>query len=573
MTIRHKITLAMALVIAFVLSSPLFTYLTARQQRNDLATVESAAENVVTNSLAMVRITKDIELDVVQVQQFLSDISATRGEGGLDDGFDEAAKFVAKFGTDVSDAEQIAKTAGRSDLLRILDEAKSAFASYYEVGQRMAHAYVDQGPAGGNKVMPEFDKQADAIGERLEQLRKLTEAASAQTATELRGTLREIRTDIDQQVLIILGLALGSILASAGCSLLLFGGVMRPLALIGASMRHLAEGDLNVEIAGTGRRDEIGAMAGSVQIFKDGMVESDRLRAERERLKQEAEAEKKAMLSRMADEFDHRVGGSLAAVSSASGEMRRTAQSMSATAEAAGTQATTVAAAAGQASTNVQTVAAATEQLSSSVVEIGRRVAESARIATGAVAEASQTNVTVQGLSAAAQKIGDVVKLISDIASQTNLLALNATIEAARAGDAGKGFAVVASEVKSLANQTARATEEISEQVTSMQTVTRQAVQAIQGIGATIGSMSEIATTIASAVEEQGAATQEISRNVQEAALGTGQVSSTIGEVRQAASETGTTATRVLAAAETLGQHAEALRTGIQKFVAEIRVG
>jgi methyl-accepting chemotaxis protein len=366
----------------------------------------------------------------------------------------------------------------------------------------------------------------------------------------------------------LIGIAL---LLVVGMSFLLGRSIVNPITGMTAAMRKLAAGNTATQIPARERRDEVGAMAQSVQVFKDHMIEADRLRAEQDEMKAKAEAEKKRFIGKMADDFESGVRASLDTLASAATEMRATSQSMSATAEETSAQATTVATAAEEASANVQTVAAATEELSSSVSEISRQVTESTRIAGRAVDEAQRTNVTVQGLSAAAQKIGDVVKLISDIASQTNLLALNATIEAARAGDAGKGFAVVASEVKSLANQTARATEEISAQVAAMQAATGAAVQAIHGIGSTIGTINEIATTIASAVEEQGAATQEIARNVHEAAQGTGQVSSNIVGVNQAAAETGTAAVQVLTSAEALGKQAAMLRADVDKFLAKIR--
>jgi methyl-accepting chemotaxis protein len=347
--------------------------------------------------------------------------------------------------------------------------------------------------------------------------------------------------------------------------------VLKPLGRLGSAMVALSAGDLATAIGGTERRDQIGVMARSVQAFKDGMLEAARLRAGQDELKARSDAEKKSIMNKMAGEFDNGVRAALDALAAAASEMRATSQSMSTTAEETSAQATTVAAAAEQASANVQTVATATEELSSSVAEIGRQVAESTRIAGEAVGEATRTDATVHGLSAAAQKIGDVVKLISDIASQTNLLALNATIEAARAGDAGKGFAVVASEVKGLANQTAKATEEISAQVAAMQGATGEAVEAIQRIGGTIGSLNEIATTIASAVEEQSAATQEIARNIHEAAQGTGQVSSNIVGVNQAAGETGAAANRVLVAADELGKQAETLRADVDSFLAHVR--
>jgi methyl-accepting chemotaxis protein len=325
-------------------------------------------------------------------------------------------------------------------------------------------------------------------------------------------------------------------------SLFLGRGIVNPISAMTTAMRKLAAGDTATEIPARERGDEVGVMAQSVQVFKDKMIEAALLHSQQEELKAKAEAEKKTLMRNIADEFEHGVRASLNTLGTAATEMRTTSQGMSSTAEELSAQATTVAAAAEQASANVQTVAAATEELASSVAEIGRQVSKSTKIAGGAVEEANHTDATVQGLSQAAHNIGDVVKLISDIASQTNLLALNATIEAARAGDAGKGFAVVASEVKSLATQTAKATQEIAAQVATMQSATGQAVQAIHRIGATIVTISEITVAIAATVEEQGVATREIARNVHEAAQGTSQVSSNIGGVSQAAAETGTAA-------------------------------
>lgn len=374
-----------------------------------------------------------------------------------------------------------------------------------------------------------------------------------------------------QQVWRIGALVAVALLLVIGMSFLLGRSIVKPILGMTAAMRKIAEGDTSIEVPARDRRDEVGGMAQSVQVFKDNMIEAARLRSEQDEIEGRSEAEKKNLLSKMADDFEKGVRHSLDTLTGAATEMRATSQSMSATAEETSHQATTVAAVAEQASANVQTVAAATEELSSSVSEIGRQVAESTKIAGQAVEQANRTNVTVQGLSAAAQKIGDVVKLISDIASQTNLLALNATIEAARAGEAGRGFAVVASEVKSLASQTAKATEDISAQVVAMQDATAEAVQAIESIGGTIGSINEIATMIASAVEEQGSATREIARNVQEAAQGTGEVSSNIVGVNEAAGETGAAATQVLASAEQLSGQAATLRADVDRFLANIR--
>jgi methyl-accepting chemotaxis protein len=286
---------------------------------------------------------------------------------------------------------------------------------------------------------------------------------------------------------------------------------------------------------------------------------------------EEGKATFSRQLHTLADDLESTVKKVVDAVSQSAAGIGGTAQSMSATAKESNRQTTAVAAASVQATTNVQTVAAAAEELSASISEISRQVAQSAKIAGQAVEDAERTNATVKSLAEAAQKIGDVVKLINDIAGQTNLLALNATIEAARAGDAGKGFAVVASEVKSLANQTAKATEDIAAQIGAIQTATQNSVQAIGGIGKVIGEINGIATTIASAVEEQGAATQEIARNVQQAAAGTQEVSANIEGVKEAAAETGRSADQVLNAAGKLAQHSTTLSAEVDTFLKKIR--
>jgi methyl-accepting chemotaxis protein len=336
-------------------------------------------------------------------------------------------------------------------------------------------------------------------------------------------------------------------------------------------MGVLAAGDLTAEVEGSGRGDEVGAMARAVQVFKDNGLEMRRLQAEQEELEAKAERERRAAMLALADGFEASVKGVVEAVASAATEMQGAATAMSGTAEEASRQAMAVASASERASANVQTVATATEELSASVQEIGRQVSASTRIAGQAVLETDRTAETMRGLVDAAKRIGDVVGLIQTIAGQTNLLALNATIEAARAGDAGKGFAVVASEVKALANQTARATEEIQAQVQAIQQATGGAQSAVEGIGATIGRMNEIASAIAAAIEQQGAATRDISGNVQQAARGTQEVSLNISGVTQAAAETGAAATQVLGAAGGLSREAETLRREVDAFIHTVR--
>jgi methyl-accepting chemotaxis protein len=361
-------------------------------------------------------------------------------------------------------------------------------------------------------------------------------------------------------------------LVVVGCGLLIViaRDILRAVGGLTGVMGALADGDKAVEIAGIDRGDEVGEMAQSVQVFKDNMIRNDEMAAEQEQERATRE-ERASKVEQLASDFDVAVGDVLRGVSDAATEMDATAKMMSDTAEQTVQQSTAVAAASEQASVNVQTVASASEEMSASIDEISRQVIDSARITSEAVDQAENTNQSMAGLNEAAQKIGDVVGLINDIASQTNLLALNATIEAARAGEAGKGFAVVASEVKSLATQTANATEEIGAQIAAMQNETAGALEALTGIGKTINTVNEIATTISSAVEEQSAATQEISRNVDQAAHGTQEVSSSIASISQATTETGTAAGQVMSASGDLARQADTLKSTVEKFLEDVK--
>jgi methyl-accepting chemotaxis protein len=465
-------------------------------------------------------------------------------------------------GQKTADADQMAKlTALRDALKTYFAEIDKTVAKAKELGAQVqadtARRQIIDAAMASRDEGENADKTAAAY----------SDISKAEMEQELRAADR-LSDELDVTMIvtallgIVGGLVLGYVMAAYA--------IARPITRSVARLKLLSEGDTSTEILGIGRQDEIGQIAGTMQVFRDNLIKNREMQA-REAEAQAARVERAEKIDRLTVAFDHASSAALKTVAAAATELQATASSMNATAEETSRQASVVASASEETTANVQTVAAATEELSASIHEITSQVTESTRIVGEAVQQAQDTNAKVQGLADAAQKIGDVVRIISEIAGQTNLLALNATIEAARAGEMGKGFAVVASEVKTLATQTAKATDEISGQVRSIQEATTSSASAIRDIGGTINRVNEIATAIASAVEEQGAATQEISRNVQQAAQGTQEVSTNIVSVSTAAEHTGSAASEVLTAAGELAMQAEVIRGEVEKYIAGVR--
>jgi methyl-accepting chemotaxis protein len=432
--------------------------------------------------------------------------------------------------------------------------------------------------AGVKDVLVMSRKNEDSEARKLHAKASLA-GVKADEALQKDVTLNNVGADgagtrtaesFDVAIKMVLTSLLLTMIVGIGAAILLVRDVAAGIKSIVAPMQALSGGDLTAEVPHQGENTEIGTMANALQVFKDALVakESADEAAARDA---EAKIERGRRVDGITRDFESMIGHIVDTVSSASTQLEASAGTLTATAARSRELTTVVAAASEEASTNVQSVASATEEMTSSINEISRQVQESARMATEAVDQAHKTNDRVGELSKAAARIGDVVELINTIAGQTNLLALNATIEAARAGDAGRGFAVVASEVKALAEQTAKATGEIGQQITSIQSATQESVGAIKEISGTIEKLSEISASIASAVEQQGAATQEISRNVQQAAQGTVQVSSSITDVQRGASETGSASSQVLSAAQSLSGESNRLKLEVGKFLNSVR--
>ena len=498
-------------------------------------------------------------------------------QAGTDVARDAAAftKLAHKVDKEIKEGEELAQhgidyahsEAAREEFTRVLGLLKKIekeHKTYEEHAFEVIKAIEAGNTAGMDELVVTIEHEQDQLDKELHDLLIELEKFTAQS---VETALQDEKASI--QLVAIVGAIATVIGLIAG--FLIGRNISTGVQGITETMSELAEGNLDVDVPGQERKDEVGAMAAAVNVFKENAQQVRRLEEEQKEAAKRAEAEKHEAMVALADSFESSVGGVVNSVASASSQMSHSATSMSAMAEQTNRQTGAAASASEQAANNVQTVAAAAEELSSTIREISGQVTRASDIANQAVTDVTSANGQVKGLNEAAQRIGEVVNLITDIAEQTNLLALNATIEAARAGDAGKGFAVVASEVKNLANQTARATEEIAGQVTGIQETTQSTVHAIDGIHKTVTEVSEISSSIAAAIEEQDAATQEIARNVEEASTGTKEATTNIAGVSQASQETGAAASQIAGAAADLSNQSETLKAEVDRFLGQVR--
>jgi methyl-accepting chemotaxis protein len=519
----------------------------------------------------------EAKLSVRSMQLSVRDIRLANNPAELQKAGDALIERSATLGK-VADA--MLKLSQSAENRARMEKLKSLNANYLKAAQQVASIRSEAIAATGSDATARLAKLIEEgarltrelslpIAAEMDQVAgQIADFAKHRGEEEIAGSAQVMASS--EQIGMVVGAFAALVLL--GSWLMSFLTIARPIRALTGAMDKLAGGDFSVVLPGLGRKDEVGGVAAAVEKFK--IVSEQKAREEAEaktRQDQAAAAQRKVEMHKLADGFEAAIGEIVETVSSAATELEASASTLTATAERGQGLATMVAAASEEASTNVQSVASATEELSSSITEISRQVQESARVASEAVSQARTTTDRVGELSQAATRIGDVVELINTIAGQTNLLALNATIEAARAGEAGRGFAVVASEVKALAEQTAKATGEIGQQIAGIQAATEHSVGAIKDISHTIERLSEISSAIAAAVEEQGAATQEISRNVAQAAEGTQQVSSNITEVQRGASETGSASSQVLSAAQMLSGDSNRLKLEVGKFLGTVR--
>jgi methyl-accepting chemotaxis protein len=538
--IGKKILLSNLLVLLLLAIATSLMIVGAGRQERQIAAASKAADQAATQALQLISTTRMLNINIVQIQQWLTDVSATRGLDGLDDGFAEAEAARNGAFDNLRAARNIARTMGQEGLIAELDRVERTIDPFYALGLEMAKAYVKDGPAAGNPLMLDLDTRTEALSTALEKLVAQVDTIAGQSVERMHGELQDATSIAVGLTRLSITLLVIGILLSAIIMLVLHRHVVAPLGSLTDALLRIGKGDLSMKVPDSGRRhDEIADMAKALAILHERTADNVRLQTEQVESEARAKADRLAALTGMANTVESESRQSVDQVASEASIMNETATAMEQSASQVGDNAQNVAAAAEQALNNAEAVAGATEELTASIREIGGQVNHAMALTRSAVQGGEQAQQTIESLRQVVEQIGGVANLIGEIAGQTNLLALNATIEAARAGEAGKGFAVVASEVKNLANQTARSTDEITAKIAQVQEATAAAVGAVADIRSAIHDVDDVSATIAAAVEQQSAATREIARNVAQTADANREVARRIALVSSEAQASG----------------------------------
>lgn len=551
-----------------------FSYYRMETQNPVLQASAKSAHNVADQDIQLLKLIKNIKENVIQVQQWITDISATRGLDGLNDGLDEAKAQADAFYNNLNAAKKIAQSQGYRDIEALLQETETAFPPYYETGQRMAQTYIAFGPEGGNKMMGEFDGVAEKIQSTTDRLVELVEKNTDGQVKSIVGSLDGLQVlNKKNQSFLMMSSAI-TIVVTLVIALLLQRSISGSFVALSKDLDDISSGEYenDMNLSET-RSDEFGDISRTLVTVKETLAKGVELEKQQKKQKEEQEKQKKIDMENLAKRFESKVQGIIQTVASAATELFHTSESMTRLIQSVTQRAGSVSRSSTDASRNIQTVAAATEEMSASVSEIAKQISKSTDVVANAVSQANKAEETSKMLESATARIGEIVTLIQSIAGQINLLALNATIESARAGEAGKGFAVVAHEVKNLANQTTGATDEIIGNVAQIQDVSKQVIEAFNGIKNAIHNVSEYSLAISAAVEEQAATTNEISSNMGHTSAGTQQISTDISDVDKASKEASASAVQVLEATKMLSKETEDLSAAVKSFLQEVRNG